>query len=68
MRIKLDLFEILRCRLDNMFLFVNYFIHLRLHKFLDVGLATIINFILETHVDNFMSTINVIFLYQTILD
>ena len=61
--VELDLLKVLGRRFDEVFLLVNDGVHVGLHEFLDVRLATIVYLILEALVDYVVCTVNVLLLY-----
>ena len=61
--VELDLLKVLGRRFDEVFLLVNDGVHVGLHEFLDVRLATIVYLILEALVYYVVCTVNVLLLY-----
>lgn len=66
--VELDLLKVFSRRFDQVFLLVNDGVHIGLHEFLDIRLATIVYLILEALIHYVLSTVNVILLYQAVLD
>ena len=61
--VELDLLKVLGRRFDEVFLLVDDSMHVGLHEFLDVRLATIVYLVLEALVDDVVCTVNVFLLY-----
>ena len=61
--VELNLLKVFSRGFDEVLLLVNDSVHVGLHEFLDIGLATIVYLILEALVDYVVSTVNVLLLY-----